>query len=94
MPPVEPGMNGTRIGILRARRFASISAGVAADVCVVVIVASPSATAAPLPGGLRPCLGDACPTPYPPVGNGAIAGRDEGINVYVGGGFQVGGAAA
>ncbi|HEY2056893.1 MAG TPA: choice-of-anchor A family protein [Amycolatopsis sp.] len=79
---------------MRARRFASISASVAAAVCVVAIVASPGATAAPLPGGLGPCLGNACPNPYPPVGNGAIAGRDEGINVYVGGGFQVGGAAA
>ncbi|SEP49015.1 choice-of-anchor A family protein [Amycolatopsis saalfeldensis] len=47
-----------------------------------------------MPGGLGPCLGSACPSPYPPVGNGPLAGRDEGINVYVGGGFQVGGAAA
>lgn len=79
---------------MRARRFASISASVAAAVCVVAIVASPGATAAPLPGGLGPCLGSACPNPYPPVGNGPFAGRDDGINVYVGGGYQVGGAAA
>ncbi|WP_424211686.1 choice-of-anchor A family protein [Streptomyces sp. BI20] len=44
---------------------------------------------APLPDGLGPCVPGDCPDPYPEIGNGAIAGRDNGINVYVGGDFQV-----
>ncbi|QWF77276.1 choice-of-anchor A family protein [Amycolatopsis sp. CA-230715] len=79
---------------MRARRFATISASIAATVGLVAIVATPGAVAAPLPGGLGPCAGDACPNPYPPINNGGFAGRDNGINVYVGGGFQVRGAAA
>ncbi|AXB43376.1 choice-of-anchor A family protein [Amycolatopsis albispora] len=80
---------------MRVRRFASVSAGVAAVVGVVVaVVAAPGAVAATLPGGLGPCAGNACPGKYPPVGNGSFAGRDNGINVYVGGGFQVRGSAA
>ncbi|WP_225987145.1 choice-of-anchor A family protein [Streptomyces spectabilis] len=38
----------------------------------------------PLPGGLGPCKGDACPGTYPEVNNGPVAGRDENINVFVG----------
>ncbi|WP_309248638.1 choice-of-anchor A family protein [Streptomyces sp. MNP-20] len=38
----------------------------------------------PLPGGLGPCLGDACPGMYPEVNNGPVAGRDENVNVFVG----------
>ncbi|WP_414938723.1 choice-of-anchor A family protein [Amycolatopsis sp. cmx-11-51] len=79
---------------MRARRFASISAGAAAAVCVAALVVTGGAVAAPLPGGLGPCVGDACPGQYPPVNNGAYPGRDNGINVYVGGEFQVREAAA
>ncbi|WP_409495382.1 choice-of-anchor A family protein [Amycolatopsis sp. cmx-11-12] len=79
---------------MRARRFASISAGAAAAVCVAALVVTGGAVAAPLPGGLGPCVGDACPGKYPPVNNGPYAGRDNGINVYVGGDFQVREAAA
>lgn len=79
---------------MRARRFASISAGAATAVCVAALVATGGAVAAPLPGGLGPCIGDACPDKHPPVNNGGYAGRDNGINVYVGGDFQVRGAAA
>ncbi|WP_234334457.1 choice-of-anchor A family protein [Streptomyces sp. NRRL B-1347] len=38
----------------------------------------------PLPGGLGPCKGDACPGTYPEVNNGPVAGRDANINVFVG----------
>ncbi|MGC7097236.1 choice-of-anchor A family protein [Amycolatopsis lurida] len=80
---------------MRVRRFAAISAGAATAVCVVAaVVVAPGAIAAPLPGGLGPCVGDACPGKYPPVNNDSFAGRDNGINVYVGGGFQVRGSAA
>ncbi|MEV7550512.1 choice-of-anchor A family protein [Amycolatopsis sp. NPDC089917] len=79
---------------MRARRFASISAGAAAAVCVAALVVTDGAVAAPLPGGLGPCVGSACPGKYPPVNNGDYAGRDNGINVYVGGEFQVREAAA
>ncbi|KZB88609.1 choice-of-anchor A family protein [Amycolatopsis regifaucium] len=79
---------------MRARRFASISAGAAAVVCVAALVVTDGAVAAPLPGGLGPCVGPACPGTYPPVNNKDYAGRDNGINVYVGGEFQVREAAA
>ncbi|MFC9254676.1 choice-of-anchor A family protein [Amycolatopsis thailandensis] len=79
---------------MRARRFASISAGAAAAVCVAALVVTDGAVAAPLPGGLGPCVGPACPGKYPPVNNQDYAGRDNGINVYVGGEFQVREAAA
>lgn len=85
---------GMRIAPMRARRFASISAGAAAAVCVAALVVTDGAVAAPLPGGLGPCVGSACPGKYPPVNNGDYAGRDNGINVYVGGEFQVREAAA
>ncbi|EME63431.1 choice-of-anchor A family protein [Amycolatopsis decaplanina] len=79
---------------MRARRFASLSAGAAAAVCVAALVVTDGAVAAPLPGGLGPCVGSACPGKYPPVNNQDYAGRDNGINVYVGGEFQVREAAA
>ncbi|MBB5117343.1 choice-of-anchor A family protein [Streptomyces eurocidicus] len=52
------------------------------------------AVAAPLPGGLGPCLPGDCPAVYPQVSNGPIAGRDDNINVFVGGDFRVRGRAA
>ncbi|WHM40494.1 choice-of-anchor A family protein [Streptomyces sp. BPTC-684] len=55
--------------------------------------ASPQAAAlaaAPLPGGLGPCVPGNCPPDgYPPIHNGPILYRDNGINVYVGGDFRV-----
>ncbi|GAA0588792.1 choice-of-anchor A family protein [Streptomyces crystallinus] len=46
--------------------------------------------AAPLPGGLGPCVPGTCPPDgYPPVHNGPIRFRDNGVNVYVGGDFHV-----
>ncbi|MFD7591185.1 SpaA isopeptide-forming pilin-related protein [Kitasatospora sp. NPDC059811] len=58
------------------------------------LVAPPAAYAAGLPGGLGPCLGADCPATFPPVNNGPFAGRDAGINIFVGGDFNVGGSAA
>lgn len=43
------------------------------------------ALAAPLPGGLGPCVPGTCPPDgYPPVNNGPITYRDDAINIYVG----------
>ncbi|MGW2542159.1 choice-of-anchor A family protein, partial [Kitasatospora sp. NPDC001574] len=54
-----------------------------------------TAVAAPLPGGLGPCVPGDCPNPYPSsINNGPFAGRDNGINVFVGGDFLVTGRAA
>lgn len=51
--------------------------------------------AAPLPGGLGPCVPGKCPPgPYPPVTNGGIKYRDNAINVFAGGDFLVRGSAA
>ncbi|MFE7562420.1 choice-of-anchor A family protein, partial [Kitasatospora sp. NPDC057500] len=53
-----------------------------------------SAEAATLPGGLGPCIPGSCPDPFPPISNGPIAGRDNGINIFVGSDFLVRGRAA
>ncbi|MFK4067161.1 choice-of-anchor A family protein [Streptomyces sp. NPDC029674] len=54
-----------------------------------------AAAAKPLPGGLGPCVPGNCPDGgYPPVNNGGIKYRDNGINMYVGGDFLVRGRAA
>ncbi|EDY47892.1 SpaA isopeptide-forming pilin-related protein [Streptomyces clavuligerus] len=45
--------------------------------------------AAPLPGGLGPCIPGDCPNPYPGVSNGPIQGRDANINIFAGGDFLV-----
>ncbi|MFD2473240.1 choice-of-anchor A family protein [Amycolatopsis silviterrae] len=75
---------------MRARKVAVVGGAIAAAVCAVAFVAGPGASAAPLPGGLGPCVGDACPGgKYPPVNNGPFAGRDNGINVFAGGDFLV-----
>ncbi|MEV7773509.1 SpaA isopeptide-forming pilin-related protein [Kitasatospora sp. NPDC086791] len=58
------------------------------------LVAPQAASAATLPGGLGPCLGSDCPATFPPVNNGPFAGRDAGINIFVGGDFNVRGSAA
>ncbi|WP_409465416.1 choice-of-anchor A family protein [Amycolatopsis sp. GA6-003] len=79
---------------MRARKMAVVGGAIAAAVCSVAFVAGPGASAAPLPGGLGPCVGDACPDKYPPVNNGPFAGRDNGINVFAGGDFRVREAAA
>lgn len=74
---------------MRASKMAVAGGAIAAAVCAVAFVAGPGASAAPLPGGLGPCVGDACPDKYPPVNNGPFAGRDNGINVFAGGDFLV-----
>ncbi|MFJ7202499.1 choice-of-anchor A family protein [Streptomyces sp. NPDC098789] len=49
-----------------------------------------AAARAPLPGGLGPCVPGDCPDPYPQIGfDGVPKGRDNGINIFVGGDFQV-----
>ncbi|MER5252601.1 choice-of-anchor A family protein [Streptomyces sp. NPDC002855] len=53
------------------------------------------AAAAPLPGGLGPCVPGNCPPgPYPPVTNDPVRFRDNAINVFAGGDFLVRGSAA
>ncbi|MFE4667945.1 choice-of-anchor A family protein [Streptomyces sp. NPDC056716] len=82
---------------LRQRaRSAGLSCAVALT-AVPVLVLGPGATpasAAPLPGGLGPCVPGDCPDPFPGVSNGPIAGRDNAVNVFVGSDFHVRGAAA
>ena len=65
--------------------------------CGLVVLSVPvvrSAHADPLPGGLGPCVPGSCPDPHPPVGNGPFAGRDNGVNLFVGGSMRVTGSAA
>ncbi len=52
------------------------------------------ASAAPLPGGLGPCVPGDCPDPFPGINNGPIAGRDNAISMFVGDDFLVRGSAA
>ncbi|MEU3465972.1 choice-of-anchor A family protein [Streptomyces sp. NPDC006733] len=85
---------------LVALRSRARTAGVA---CAVLATAVPAftlglgatpAAAAPLPGGLGPCVPGVCPEPFPGIGNGTFAGRDAAINIFVGDDFLVRGRAA
>ncbi|MFG2837849.1 choice-of-anchor A family protein [Streptomyces zaomyceticus] len=78
-------------------------AGSAGLACAVSLVAVPAlmlgpaasvALAAPLPGGLGPCVPGDCPEEFPEIDNGDIAGRDDAINIFVGSDFLVRGRAA
>ncbi|MFJ8134261.1 choice-of-anchor A family protein [Streptomyces hydrogenans] len=73
--------------------------------CALVLASAPAlvlgpaavpAAAAGLPGGLGPCVpGDPpCPSPFPPIDNDPVKGRDDAVNVYVGDDFLVRGRAA
>ncbi|MFD4870081.1 choice-of-anchor A family protein [Streptomyces sp. NPDC058412] len=54
-----------------------------------------AAARAPLPDGLGPCVPGRCPDPYPPIhSDGVLRGRDNGINIFVGGDFRVRGSAS
>ncbi|MER5772040.1 SpaA isopeptide-forming pilin-related protein [Streptomyces sp. NPDC001985] len=53
------------------------------------ITTTKAVAAAPLPGGLGPCIPGDCPDPFPPISNGPIMGRDANINVFVGNDFLV-----
>ncbi|MEU9701936.1 choice-of-anchor A family protein [Streptomyces sp. NPDC047981] len=82
---------GTRA---KAAGLAYVAALAALPVLVVGPGAAP-AQAAPLPGGLGPCVPGTCPPgPYPQIGSGTIQYRDNGINVFVGDDFLVRGSAA
>ncbi|MFB7237585.1 choice-of-anchor A family protein [Streptomyces sp. NPDC056269] len=66
-------------------------------VAVPALMLGPSASvalAAPLPGGLGPCVPGDCPDEFPEINNGDIAGRDAAINIFVGDDFLVRGRAA
>ncbi|PSL56203.1 hypothetical protein B0I31_104494 [Saccharothrix carnea] len=64
--------------------------GVVGAAALVTAVALPGVGVAdPLPGGLGPCVGPRCPAVFPPVHNGTFAGRDEAVNIFVGGDFLV-----
>lgn len=86
-----------RFAALRARARAT---GAACAVLATVVPAftlglsAAPAAAAPLPGGLGPCVPGDCPDPFPPINNGDFAGRDDAINIYVGDDFLVRGRAA
>ncbi|MFD9422805.1 choice-of-anchor A family protein, partial [Streptomyces sp. NPDC060054] len=76
-----------------ATGLAYVVAAASAPVIALGAAAAP-AVAAPLPGGLGPCVPGDCPDPYPPVSNGPIMGRDNGINIFAGGDYRVRGRAA
>ncbi|MEU3224269.1 choice-of-anchor A family protein [Streptomyces sp. NPDC006976] len=67
---------------------------VVAAAAVVLGAAAPAAFAAPLPGGLGPCLGDDCPTTWNDPSNDPVRNHDSNINIYVGGDYLVREAAA
>ncbi|MCR6483986.1 choice-of-anchor A family protein [Amycolatopsis sp. OK19-0408] len=73
---------------------AALAALAALGLVVLSVPVVRSASADPLPGGLGPCVPGSCPDPYPPVGNGSFAGRDNGLNLFVGGDMRVTGSAA
>ncbi|WP_236245770.1 choice-of-anchor A family protein [Streptomyces sp. CC210A] len=86
-----------RLAGLRARaRSAGVTCAVAAATVPAVLLgpAAQEAAAAPLPGGLGPCVGDSCPDRHPGINNGPITHRDDGVNIFVGADFLVRGRAA
>lgn len=82
------GLKARRSG--KNHRVAVTVAAAAAMVGAIV----PSAAAEPLPGGLGPCLGDACPPAWPEPNNGPVTHHDSNINIFVGGDYLVREAAA
>ncbi|MEU9251119.1 choice-of-anchor A family protein [Streptomyces sp. NPDC048270] len=77
---------GLAIGaVLASAAPTALAAGPAGD-----RPAAAAAVRAPLPDGLGPCVPGRCPDPYPPIGSdGVPVGRDNGINIFVGGDFRV-----
>ncbi|ONI75194.1 hypothetical protein ALI144C_41370 [Actinosynnema sp. ALI-1.44] len=69
--------------------FLAAAAAVAAVTVTTVVTVTTSSLADPLPGGLGPCVGPECPAKHPAINNGSFAGRDDAINVFVGGDFLV-----
>ncbi|MEU2660665.1 choice-of-anchor A family protein [Streptomyces sp. NPDC007325] len=94
----------------RARARRRGRAGTTSLACAVAFATVPAlmlgpgaapAAAAPLPGGLGPCVSatqppdpTTCPSPFPPIANDPIKGRDNAINIYVGDDYLVRGRAA
>ncbi|MET9543109.1 choice-of-anchor A family protein [Streptomyces sp. NPDC006553] len=80
------------------RRTGSVRLAYAVSlVAVPALMLGPSASvalAAPLPGGLGPCVPGDCPDEFPEIDNGDLAGRDDAINIFVGNDFLVRGRAA
>ncbi|MFF5096699.1 MULTISPECIES: choice-of-anchor A family protein [Actinosynnema] len=84
---------------MRLSRLSAV-AGIAAAVVgatAVVITTAAAAGGGVATAGPGPCVGAACPSPYPQVGpkqSSGFAGRDEAINVFVGRSFTATGYAA
>ncbi|MEV0277228.1 choice-of-anchor A family protein [Streptomyces sp. NPDC050610] len=85
-------MGRKEAGKLRRAGLTGTLAGVS-GVLMVGLFASWS-VAEPLPGGLGSCVPGRCPGAYPDPDNGPVVGRDNGVNVFVGGDYLVGGSAA
>ncbi|GAA3061597.1 hypothetical protein GCM10020000_51030 [Streptomyces olivoverticillatus] len=98
----RPGSHrGRRHGRHRAVRVALRPAARGAAAALVGVggallawVFTASGIAEPLPAGLGPCVPGTCPAAYPDPHNGPVLGRDNGINVFVGGDYAVRQAAA
>ncbi|MFE9658737.1 SpaA isopeptide-forming pilin-related protein [Streptomyces sp. NPDC005955] len=88
----EPPRPGTARSKRRRRAWTLATAYAVAAASAPLIAfgtAAAPAVAAPLPGGLGPCVPGDCPDPFPPISNGPIMGRDNGINIFAGGDFRV-----
>ncbi|MFF9073842.1 choice-of-anchor A family protein [Streptomyces sp. NPDC014872] len=86
-----------QFGALRARVGATGTALAVAAATVPALalgLGAAPASAATLPGGLGPCIPGSCPDPFPGIGNGPVAGRDNAIDIFVGNDFLVRGRAA
>lgn len=95
MPRMRP--ISQRLAALRSRAGATGAACAVLATAVPVLAFGPGAApavAAPLPGGLGPCVPGDCPDPFPGINNGPFAGRDDAINIFVGDDFLVRGRAA
>ncbi|WP_078955374.1 choice-of-anchor A family protein [Streptomyces griseus] len=89
-PPARPRRRAGSTGLACALALAAVPA-------LVLGPAAVPAAAAGLPGGLGPCVaGDppGCPSPFPEIDNDPVKGRDDAVNIYVGGDYLVRGRAA
>ncbi|MEU0687125.1 SpaA isopeptide-forming pilin-related protein [Streptomyces uncialis] len=88
--PARPRPAAPRSTRRRAWTLATAYVVAAASAPLIALgTAAAPAVAAPLPGGLGPCVPGDCPDPFPPISNGPIMGRDNAINIFAGGDFLV-----
>ncbi|WP_414168983.1 choice-of-anchor A family protein [Streptoverticillium reticulum] len=71
-----------------------LAAGIVTGGALLLSAVGVPGVAEPLPAGLGPCMSGSCPGVFPEPAAGPARGRDNAVNVFVGGDFHVRRAAA